>query len=50
MHYTLTDSDIQAFDRDGAIALRGVVDHTNLTKIARAADQDIIDPGPFFHG
>ncbi len=41
---------IEAYDRDGATVLRGVVDEAWLDRLAGAIERDIERPGPFFHG
>ena len=42
--------DIGAFHADGAIALRGVVDPKWRCILAAAIEDDIANPGPFYHG
>lgn len=41
---------VEAFNRDGAVPLRGVVGADDLQALERAIEDDIRDPGPFFHG
>ena len=43
-------SDIDAYNENGAVPLRGVVSKADLQKIAAAIERDIENPGPFFHG
>ncbi len=43
-------NDIDAFHRDGAVALRGLVDSRWQQRLAEAIEADIQNPGPFFHG
>lgn len=50
MPYEVHSSDVDAFNRDGAVPLRGVVSRAQLDRIADAIEDDIRDPGPFFHG
>jgi ectoine hydroxylase-related dioxygenase (phytanoyl-CoA dioxygenase family) len=50
MTFNITQSDIDAYDRDGAIALRGVVGSADLQRLAAAIEDDIQNPGPFYHG
>ena len=47
---TLTRKDIEAFHADGAIALRGVVSTDWLRVLADAIEDDIANPGSFYHG
>lgn len=42
--------DIAAFDRDGAVPLRGVITQLQLEQLTRAIEEDIRNPGPFYHG
>ena len=46
----IAQSDIDAFDRDGAVALRDVIGNADLQKLADAIEDDIRSPGPFYHG
>jgi ectoine hydroxylase-related dioxygenase (phytanoyl-CoA dioxygenase family) len=46
----LNQEQIEDFRRDGAIALRGVLDVAARQELATAIEQDIEAPGPFFHG
>jgi len=43
-------SDIDAYQRDGAVPLRGVVAGDDLRRLAEAIEDDILEPGPFYHG
>jgi ectoine hydroxylase-related dioxygenase (phytanoyl-CoA dioxygenase family) len=46
----VSQSDIDAFHEDGAIALRQVVSSQWLEVLAQAVEDDIAKPGPFYHG
>ncbi len=46
----ISESDIERYNNDGAVALRGVFDEAWLERIALAIQDDIRDPGPFYHG
>lgn len=50
MNYTVSQSDIDAFNKDGAVALRGVIKPDQLEKLSAAIEDDIREPGPFYHG
>lgn len=50
MAYEVTKADIDAYNEDGVVALRGVVSDQWLEKLATAIEDDIRKPGPFFHG
>ena len=50
MTITIAQSDIDAYDRDGALPLRGVVGSADLQRLADAIEDDIRQPGPFYHG
>ena len=50
MNFIVQQSDIDSFNDDGAVALQSVVDDEWLERIAVAIDDDIRDPGPFYHG
>lgn len=47
---TVNDAEIEAFDSDGVICLRQVIDQRWLDIAAQAIEDDIADPGPWFHG
>lgn len=47
---TITNADVEAHNRDGAVPLRGVIDTTWLEVLRAAVERDIADPGPYFHG
>lgn len=47
---TITDADIEQFNADGVICLRQVIDQRWLDVAAQAIEDDIADPGPWFHG
>ena len=44
-----SQSEIEAFEQDGAVALRGVIDDEWLKRLTDAIDRDIENPGPFNH-
>lgn len=46
----LQPADKEAFWRDGAIALRGVIAADWLAVLADAIEADIANPGPYYHG
>ena len=46
----LTAGDVDAFERDGAICLRQVIDEGWRRRLAAAIERDIAAPGPFHHG
>lgn len=48
--YTVAEEDIEAYRRDGAMVLRGVLDKAWLDRLAAAIERDIAKPGPYFHG
>ena len=48
--YEVAAADIDQFQLDGVVALRGVLDEQWLEKIAAAVEDDIRNPGPFYHG
>jgi ectoine hydroxylase-related dioxygenase (phytanoyl-CoA dioxygenase family) len=50
MVYEVRQEEITAFNDDGAVVLRGLVSPTELQRLADAIEEDIRDPGPFFHG
>jgi ectoine hydroxylase-related dioxygenase (phytanoyl-CoA dioxygenase family) len=50
MSYVISPDDIEAYNADGAVPLRGVVSPEQLEQLAAAIEDDIRDPGPFFHG
>ena len=43
-------SDEATFERDGVVALRGVVDGNWIERLRAAVERDIDAPGPFHHG
>jgi ectoine hydroxylase-related dioxygenase (phytanoyl-CoA dioxygenase family) len=43
-------SAIDDYERDGAVALQGVISDIELDELAAAIERDIDNPGPFFHG
>ena len=46
----LSRKDIESLHADGAIALRGVVSEEWRQVLADAIEDDITNPGPFYHG
>ena len=50
MSYSISSADIQAFRDDGVVPLRGLVGEEWLDKLASAIEDDIRNPGPYFHG
>lgn len=48
--YTVGAAEIEAFERDGAIILRGIIGPDWLGRLAAAIERDIARPGPFHHG
>ena len=43
---TITEADIEAFARDGALCLRGQFDQSWLDRLATGLDKNFADPGP----
>ncbi len=50
MNHDVTQSEIDAFNNDGVVALRNVLDDEWLERLAAAIEDDIKEPGPFYHG
>ncbi len=50
MAYQVSQEEIDGFENDGAVALRGLVSQAGLRRLAGAIEADIRNPGPFFHG
>jgi ectoine hydroxylase-related dioxygenase (phytanoyl-CoA dioxygenase family) len=46
----VTKADIDAYNKDGVVPLRGLIDGADLRKLRDAVEDDIRTPGPFFHG
>jgi len=46
---SVTQAEIDAYDRDGVVLLRGVIDQEWLDTVAAAIERDIAEPGPFCH-
>ena len=42
--------EVAAFERDGVVLLRGLLDEAWIELLADAIERDIADPGPGFHG
>lgn len=45
MSYTVCQADIDAFNKDGALPLRGVISPRQLDQLAAAVEDDIREPG-----
>ena len=50
MPYRAASQEIDAFEADGAVLLKGVIGPDWRARVAAAIERDIVDPGPFFHG
>src|SRR5210317_253755 len=50
MGFTPEQADIDAFHQDGVVPLRQLIGQTDLERLALAIEDDIREPGPFFHG
>jgi ectoine hydroxylase-related dioxygenase (phytanoyl-CoA dioxygenase family) len=50
MTYKPRQADIDAYNIDGAVPLRGVVGDADMQRLADAVEDDIRAPGPFYHG
>ena len=50
MTYDVSENELHAFERDGAVPLRNVVGQQDLEQLAIAIEDDIREPGPFYHG
>ena len=50
MSFRPLQADIEAYKDDGVVPLRGVVSDADLRRLADAIEQDIREPGPFYHG
>ena len=50
MSYSICQRDIDAYNEDGVIPLRGLINPEQLEKLAAAIEDDIREPGPFYHG
>ena len=50
MSYVVKPSDIDAYQRDGAVPLRGVISQSWLDALGDAIADDMREPGPFYHG
>ncbi len=48
--YLVSPEVIDAYNKDGAAVLRGVIDTNWLAKLSAAIERDIAAPGPYFHG
>ena len=50
MSYAVSQKDIDAYNEDGVVPLRGLIDPGQLKSLAAAIEDDIREPGPFYHG
>ena len=50
MSERVTKADIDAYNTDGVVPLRGLINSTDLRRLKDAVEDDIRSPGPFFHG
>lgn len=50
MAFHLEQEEIDAFNRDGVVPLRQLINQADLERLAAAIEDDIREPGPFFHG
>ncbi len=50
MSESIDKADIDAYNRDGVVPLRGLINGTDLRRLKDAVEDDIRAPGPFFHG
>lgn len=48
MSYTVSQEDIEAYRRDGAVPLQKVIDEAARARLEAAIEDDIREPGPFF--
>lgn len=45
-----SQAEIDAYNNDGAVPLRGLLDSNWLERLGKAIEDDIRSPGPFYHG
>ncbi|MEM1156328.1 MAG: phytanoyl-CoA dioxygenase family protein [Pseudomonadota bacterium] len=50
MSYSISQAEIDDYNDDGVVPLRGVISPEQLDKLATAIEDDIREPGPFYHG
>jgi len=50
MTYIVSQSDIDSYNEDGVVPLRGLISAPDLDRLRTAIEDDIREPGPFFHG
>ena len=50
MTFSIRQEEIDAFNRDGVVPLRQVISAADLGRLGEAIEDDIHNPGPFFHG
>ena len=48
--FIITEAQRKAYEDDGALVLRGVIDPAWLPRLAEAIERDIASPGPNYHG
>ena len=46
----ISDADIRAYNEDGVVVLRNVIDAEWRARLSAAIERDIENPGPYFHG
>ncbi len=50
MTTTIEQSAIDSFNKDGVVPLRQIIGARDLERLAQAIEDDIAEPGPFYHG
>ena len=50
MSSLVTEEDVERYNEDGVICIRGLVEAEELDSLAAAIEEDIRNPGPFYHG
>ena len=48
--YRVGQQKIDAFEEDGVVPLRQLITAPDLARLAEAIEEDIRNPGPFYHG
>ena len=48
--YRVSQDEIDAFNEDGVVPLRQLVSKPDLARLGEAIEEDIRNPGPFYHG
>lgn len=46
----ITDDEIRAYEDDGVVLLKGILDPAWVSLVAEAIEEDIRQPGPYYHG